>query len=375
MLRSCVQGFVLVLSMVLCVLASAQDAAPKLPADADQILLKEATASHDEELATAKARQKEAMDVAQDTTELLDKCGSLITVWEKDIVPLLTNDDGKFLAAQPDYVQAFNGYYNSERPTQREIDRLRESLNTLTGPLKAALGKPDNTYTPTPSFTSQLNQSKEKAALFVTGYEEPIRMIKALLARAQKEGKKGSETLSAAVDQLAADTALKKGQELSFQLKAKQEETSKRIADAQQQAVEEKATLAENAAKQDTQIAHEQADKEALTKLAKSPDIQKRLAPFITPGMTQVIPNRSGAIVKVPDEAKPLSFSGLNGKGALAPTDDGRTTLVWIATNNRNDRPKWTKPVTSEEWKWVKENQEYLRKLGPVLVELGMLSP
>jgi len=361
--------------MVLCVLASAQDAAPKLPADADQILLKEATASHDEELATAKARQKEAMDAAQDTTELLDKCGSLIKAWEKDIVPLLTNEDGKFLAAQPDYVQAFNGYYNSERPTQREIDRLRESLNTLTGPLKAALGKPDNTYTPTPSFTSQLNQSKEKAALFVTGYEEPIRMIKALLARAQKEGKKGSETLSAAVDQLAADTALKKGQELSFQLKAKQEETSKRIADAQQQAVEEKATLAENAAKQDTQIAHEQADKEALTKLAKSPDIQKRLAPFITPGMTQVIPNRSGAIVKVPDEAKPLSFSGLNGKGALAPTDDGRTTLVWIATNNRNDRPKWTKPVTSEEWKWVKENQEYLRKLGPVLVELGMLSP
>jgi len=375
MLRYCVRGFALVLSIFLSISASAQDAASKLPADADQILLKEATASHDEELATAKARQKEAMDAAQDTTELLDKCGSLIKAWEKDIVPLLTNEDGKFLAAQPDYVQAFNGYYNSERPTQREIDRLRESLNTLTGPLKAALGKPDNTYTPTPSFTSQLNQSKEKAALFVTGYEEPTRMIKALLARAQKEGKKGSETLSAAVDQLAADTALKKGQELSVQLKAKQEETAKRIADAQQQAVEEKATLAENAAKQDTQIAHEQADKEALTKLAKSPDIQKRLAPFITPGMTQVIPNRSGAIVKVPDEAKPLSFSGLNGKGALAPTDDGRTILVWIATNNRNDRPKWTKPVTSEEWKWVKENQEYLRKLGPVLVELGMLSP
>jgi hypothetical protein len=372
MLRDSICAIIVVLSFALSASVSAQNTPPKLPANAEDILLKEATASHQEELAIAKAKQNEAMDLAQHVTESLDNCASLGKVWESEIAPLLTSEDGKFLTAQPDYVKAFSGYYHVPHATQRDVDRLRESLTTLTKPLKAALGDSDSTYVPKPDFMTQLETYKDKAVFLESSYDEPIRMIKAILARAQKEGKKGTDTLSAAVDQLAADTALEKGQELAAQLKAKQEETAKRMGEAQQQTLDDRANLAEKAAKQDSKIAEAQADKEAQIKLAKSPDIQKRLAPFITPGMTQIGRNRT--FRNPPNEAHPLSFSDITQVGALTPTDEGRKELVWIATYYRNDRPKWTKPVTSEEWKWVKENQDYLRNLGPILVELGMLA-
>lgn len=373
MIRRSAYSIIFALALVLPVSVSAQSASPKAPDNAEAILLKEAAVSQEEELSIAKARQKETMSIAQEAAESLDKCASLSKVWESEIVPLLTSEDGQFLTAKPDYVKAFSGYYNAPHPTQREIDRLRESLNTLGKPLKAALDDAASTYVPASGFLSQLEEYKNKAVLFVAGYEEPVRMIKALLARAKSDGKKGADMLGAAVDQLTAEIALEKGQELDAQLKAKQKESAKRMGDAQQQALEDKAKLAEDAAKQDTQIAKEQADKEALVKLARSPDIQKRLAPFITPGMTQIA--GMGGFSRAPDEAKPVSFSALNRVKALSPDDRGRNALARLATHPKNDRPKWHKPVTSEDWKWVKENQEYLRTLSPVLIELGMLNP
>ena len=373
MFRCSAHNIVFALAIILSGSVFAQGASPKAPDNAEAILLKEATVSQEEELSIAKARQKETMSIIQEATESLDKCASLSKVWEDEIIPLLTSEDGKFLTAKPDYVKAFSGYYNTPHPTQREIDRVRESLNTLAKPLKAALDDAASTYVPAEAFLSQLEDYKNKAILLETGYEEPTRMLKALLARAKAEGKKGTDMLEAAVDQLAAETALEKGQELDAQLKAKQKETAKRLADVQQETLEDKAKLAEDAAKQDTQIAKEQADKDALIKLAKSPDIQKRLAPFITPGMTQIA--RLGGFGRAPDEARPLSFSAIDRMKALSPDDHGRSMLVSLATNRNNDRPKWHKPVTSEDWKWVKENQEYLRKLGPILIELGMLNP
>ena len=372
MIRSGVYVSMLALCVVLSAAGFHQDAGAA-PPNAEQILLKEDHDAKEQELATAKVRQKETMASIEDATETLNECDKLNAVWESEIAVLLTNEDGQFLSAKSDYVKAFNGYFNMPRPKQREVDLLRESLTTLTKPIQALLDDANGAIVPTQELTNQIKEAKEKATLLLAGYEEPVRNIKALVVSAKAEGAKGAGKLRDALDKLNADAALSKGQELDAQVRAKQKETAERLAKAHEESLDNKAKIAEKAAKQDKQIAIEEADEEALVKLAKSPDIQKRLAPFITPGMTQF--SGSGMFYNAPDEAKPLSFSIINKANALSPNERGRTKLVILATSRGNDRPKWHTPVTSQDWKWVKENQEYLRQLGPTLIELGMLLP
>ena len=362
--------------LALCVVLSATgfvQHATAAPSDAEQILLKEDQAGKEQELVTAKVRQKEAMASIEDASEILAKCDKLNAVWESEIAVLLTNEDGQFLSAKPEYVKAFNGYFNMPKPKQREVEQLRESLATLKDPVKAMLDNPLNATIPLPTFLAQIKEAKEKATLLLAGYEEPVRNIKALVVSAKAEGAKGADKLGDALDRLNADAALAKGQELDAQIRAKQKETAERLAKAHEESLDNKAKIAEKFVIQDKQIAIEEADEEALVKLAKSPDIQKRLAPFITPGMTQF--SGSGMFYNAPDEAKPLSFSIINKANALSPNERGRSKLVMLATSRGNDRPKWHTPTTSQDWKWVKENQEYLRQLGPTLIQLNMLLP
>lgn len=372
MIRSGIYVCMLVLCAILSAAGFPQDAAAA-PPNAEQLLLKEDQAAREQELVTAKVQQKEVMAKIQDATDTLDKCDKLNAAWENEIAVLLTNEDGQFLSAKSDYVKAFNGYFNMPRPKQREVDLLRESLATLTQPIKVLLDDANDATIPTLTLTNQIKEANEKATLLLAGYEEPVRNIKALLVSAKAEGTKGADKLGDALDKLNADDALSKGQELDAQLRTKQKEAAERMAKAQEESLDNKAKLAEKSAIQDKQIAKEEAAEEALVKLAKSPDVQKRLAPFITPGMVQY--SKSGAFYHAQDEAKPLSFSAMNTAHALAPDERGRRTLVILATHKGNDRPHWHTPTTSEDWKWVKENQEYLRQLGPTLITLGMLLP
>jgi len=362
--------------LALCVVLSAAgfvQHATAAPSDAEQLLLKEGQAGREQELATAKVQQKETMASIEDASETLNECDKLNAVWESEIAVLLTNEDGQFLSAKSKYVKAFNGYFNTPRPKQREVERLRESLTTLTKPIKALLDDAFNATVPAPVLVTEIKQANEKATLLLAGYEEPVSKIKALVVSAKAEGAKGTDKLGDALDKLNADDALSKGQELDSQVRAKQKETAERLAKAHEESLDNKAIIAEKSSKQEKQIAIEEADEEALVKLAKSPDIQKRLAPFITPGMKQF--TASGMFYSAPDEAKPLSFSIINRIRALSPDERGLSKLAMLATSKENDRPKWHTPTTSQDWKRVKENQEYLRQLGPTLIQLKMLLP
>ena len=80
----------------------------------------------------------------------------------------------------------------------------------------------------------------------------------------------------------------------------------------------------------------------------------------------------------------PHSYTQLTSIGALDPTIDGMQKLVNIA-HTRTDivRPRWKfKSNLPTGWRknpddieQVKEAQKLLIELGPVLVEMGLLSP
>ena len=126
-----------------------------------------------------------------------------------------------------------------------------------------------------------------------------------------------------------------------------------------------------------TQVAVQSADDEArniqLRKKASDPLIQAKLAPFITPGYFQL---------SVPSyDKKPFSYKEMQSFGALNPDFDGLDHLVAIAiTPHDRVRPRWKfnqqlyrkRPNEVEQ---VKEAQQLLIELGPVLVEMGLLQP
>ena len=80
----------------------------------------------------------------------------------------------------------------------------------------------------------------------------------------------------------------------------------------------------------------EEARNMELRKKASDPEVQNKLAPFITPGYWQT---KAGGMST---EKKPLSLTLLQAKGALDPTLAGFHKLVEVATSpNDRLRPRW----------------------------------
>lgn len=118
----------------------------------------------------------------------------------------------------------------------------------------------------------------------------------------------------------------------------------------------------------------QEALKIALRQRASDPALKALLAPFITPSFHQLKGNSY--------EKAPLSYTALLSCGALEATPPGVTKLVQIATYAGDDRPRWELRGGRLGWghfeesiEKAKDAQKALNELGPVLVELGMLSP
>lgn len=124
---------------------------------------------------------------------------------------------------------------------------------------------------------------------------------------------------------------------------------------------------------QTTQL--DQARQEQLKALARSPEVQRLLAPFLAHGSHQPGQN-------VPAYEKgPVSLSRLNAMHALRPTQEGLRALLTAGTAVRDtERPRWTFPkrlqrLSAQELDQLRQAQQYLIDLGSVMVELGMLAP
>ena len=136
---------------------------------------------------------------------------------------------------------------------------------------------------------------------------------------------------------------------------------------------EAKLKLAASQTKVAVQNTVDEAQKVELRKKASDPALQAKLAPFITPG--------SKGVYKDSYDQQPLSYSELQNYGALAPTVEGLDKLVFIGTNlGDRVRPRWKINRVlyrkhNDQLAMVKEVQQLLIELGPVLVEMKLLEP
>lgn len=108
--------------------------------------------------------------------------------------------------------------------------------------------------------------------------------------------------------------------------------------------------------------------------LARSSEVTRLLAPFLTPGYWQP------GLGEPTYDKGPVSLKRLIAEGALEKSADGLQKLLWIAQDPGDQaRPRWgfgpsVAHVPPSEYEQIRKAQQYLIELGEVMVAEGMLA-
>ncbi len=357
-------------------------------------------------LAVARTRQKDVLTQAQNATNSLTLLLQETRRLASQAEALKSNDAGRRVAVFPDLVAQARRFFENEfakLPSAEEIVGKLENARQVEQQLVSALG---TTYEP----TSDISVTAQKMALWAEQESRAVAQAQALLASLIQESQikvndtplaTNSPTLQTAIQQLNQAEA-------AFRQRAILEKTSlattqavdavaqanaeRILAEARIQASNILAQANEAKAKQEREELQRLADNKIedskarvkasekedearrieQRKRAADPDVQGKLAPFITPGYW------SPKLISY--EKKPHSLTQMQGSGALDPTIVGLRKLADIACNPRDKvRPRWKLPQywvkNPQEMEKVKAAQQLLNELGPILVELKMLEP
>jgi hypothetical protein len=196
-----------------------------------------------------------------------------------------------------------------------------------------------------------------------------VQRQKTILDKTTKADYEGTEKVANAEAQRILEEARLKAEQVLARAKAEAERIQRELALKQAQGKVEDSK---------NQVAIDKAEEEArkvvLRQKAAQPDIQAKLAPFITPGTWQL---KGPATV----DPKPLSFTQLKSGGVLEPAALQKLVNIAITISDKV-RPRWKFSVNMhidrcrpDEIKAAREAQELLSELGPVLVEMNLLQP
>lgn len=335
------------------------------------------------------------------------------TRWKTDSQQALTSDQGR-LSGSPDVVQAFVNLKMNPLASDDDVQGWKDTLSKLkaalipvrdgtTGDIAEVPAGFDTTIAGIESSvraeTDRLS-SLQTTLTRVTGKTSSTPPANApslqqAVAQREHELKKQREAAINAASQQAYDEFTRaiaaeriKTQSLLAE-KAKELEVKRREAELKKQKVEKEietqklADAAEDAlrAEAERQIARRAAlerENDARKLKAAMPEIEKYLAPFITPGNQQLNGNEwTLSATKVP-----LSYSALKAIGALGNGTGGHQALCYVAGCKENDRPNGVFRARKElrgsmdfsEVSNAQKAQELLTKYGDLMVNQGVLS-
>jgi len=373
-----------------------------------------------ERRAVARARLLELQHRADETTAYIDRLEQAIGRWSSEIEPLLANETGKFIAANPRLVDAFVKIYDdSNRASKQTPERLREVLNAAMDPVSHGLESETAAYTPDNSLQEQLDRVRRQAIDALRTYDDDTRQIQSLLAASKQTSgaRPGTKTLQAAIDDIQNRAALARAQAVAL---AVDEERRKADIEAAAQEAErvrneaarelQKKRLQEELKKreaqrelermreQEKQRAH-QAKIDAKRRRAADPAVQARYQPFLAKGVYRF--NAYGGTARTDAKygnryPQPASYSRLQNAGVLnnvatfVKTASGKAHIHqtgqlaprlvqpdndgYAGAGFSNDRPKWNwYPQGERGWKQAEAMYREFLELAPIWVETGKL--
>lgn len=313
----------------------------------------------DERHALNKERAKTMLTRGDRLREQLKTITEEASRWESVVEPLRTNEDGRFIAADPHWIDSFVESYQADRTSSAVEDELRERLDIVMKPVDRAWERDDWSTPPETEISTRLDELEAEVNTAVEQARKPRLAIETVLQAAKKEGKQADRSLAEAIEFLSAERAAKKAREEQL---ARERETLTREQE-QMQAAEAAAELAKE----------EKAREAELLKLINDRKVKGLLQSFFQPGYYQ--PDGS-----MSPEKKPVSYSMLAKHRCLEQSQAGIQHLMTFASERRDDaRIRWpggeAAKLSSSDMERYSMVQMILRDYGSELVKLGKLSP
>ena len=342
----------------------------------------------------------------------IDALGKQRTQWQKDSEELLENDRGR-LGSSLDFVEAFvdlkrmpltpddklrtwkddlkrlkAGLIPMRDETADEIAEVPSELEGTIAEIQQTVRAETNRLSSTQDMLKQLTENASPTlpedatplSQAIAQREDELKKKREVAIQAATQDVRNALTQELVAERIKTENLLaEKAREYELQVrqaKLDKQKSEKEIEIQQLADAKEDALLAEALRQADRRDGIEEMnDRRKLE--AAMPEIEKYLAPFITPGNQQLNGNEwSFGATKTP-----LSYSAMQAFGAIYRTNDGYSALCYLAGCKENDRPNGVFRVCLEprsinnhtELRNVEQAQELLIKYGDLMVRYGVL--
>jgi hypothetical protein len=256
---------------------------------------------------------------------------------------------------------------------------MRREIDVLLEPLRQAEAAAEPAYSPPNDIDARIEQKRAEMERTANEFRTSRRLIEGLLAASSTSA---NITLRDKLNALATDDAKQLALTIdkeTAQARAQLNATKARI-ERDKVESDERSRVALANAQQAVDAERLQHDKDVQE--AKSAKVKKALAFFTAKGYYQPYQANGATGLDKTTEAKPISLSKLRQINALDKTNSRSLQFLLdvISTGYDEARPAWPNfqsiaNLSAKQTDDLKQIQEYLDRLGPVLVELGMLSP
>lgn len=365
--------------------------------------LEHTKAAEDAKLAIAQTRQQEVLAQVRAATNTLSRLLESLNRVNTKASGLRNNEDGRAIALHPDLVAQARRMYESELPALptkedavAKLEGARRSEQQLLANLGTAYNPQADMAVDAQNSVLWAEQALQKAAAVEAFVGNLVRDSRVKVS--DRQVTPNSPTLADAIAQLNAGEVVARTQTIVERTKEAKSSATDTIAEAEAKRIIEEAKIqaanilreaerkaATNKVEESKSFvvvkkAEDEATRIRLREKASRPDIQSRLAPFLSPGY--YVPTPGTAAAKTSYEKGPMPFSKLREAGALEPSMDGLRSFIKIGTSAQNDRPHFSREFNKPQWYRVqslmdeaKELQQLMIELGPTFIEMKLLNP
>lgn len=356
--------------------------------DGDQKLFV-ASPAYRARLLSFQSRLQVAVQTVRDISSVCD-------LWDTEYSDLLTNEQGRRIASDPEGVRSFITLLDMERPNLAMIVGMRDRINNLQTPVDEALSKDGKALAmPVEELFGEVDQLLADFAPVHSSMEMQKRLAQDLVFKFAKANP-SPKTLGEVVQEIRLEASERKLAELTAARKSAQEaadalviavekdaiaargkavaEARRLLGEKEAEEIVEDAKLRRETLEADLAKRKEEQRVAELRKRASDPLVQRKYSAFLDKGLATF---SYGAGNSSPgDRPLPASWGELNRNGFVKDVQAFAKSLSAQAFHTgTNDRRVAAMPKTEAEWKEADRLYEDFKLLGPIWVEMGLLLP
>lgn len=319
-----------------------------------------------QQLAIRRAKVQAVLDRGQEVARGLSDTQAEADRWHQTLEALLTNEDGRRIAASRDQLEHFEALWAQEPPSRESIAALRRRLAEVLQPVEESLESNAPLAEQNKEVFALLDEIKTEAAPIRSSYRDYNTRLEAIVAGAKGVSAPANVSLTEAVKALRLERAAQTNAAVARTAEEQRQRDAAQMAEVERKRIE-----------QEEKLRREQAEKQRLIALAKDPNTQKLFAPFLAKGHTHMMTfGMNGSrmdwfLGTFNGPSRTIQYSDMQSWRIFTDVRD----FIRVATDPRNDRPTWPRPSTDAVWAEYQKRFELFKQLAPVWRELGMIDP